>query len=211
MSRSLADSRRWMAAGTTLFTNAVAALDDESLDTATPLPGWTRKHLIAHVAANADAIGHLVGWAATGVQTPMYASAEERAAGIAHGTTLPAAELKSWLARSAETLDAAMDQLTDRQWTHQVRTAQGRTVPATETPWMRAREVCVHSIDLALGIGFADLPQDFNHALCADIQHKRGLDQLPPEVADAPLHQLTAWLAGRPHSITNAPELGPWL
>ena len=27
-------------------------------------------------------------------------------------------------------------------------TAQGRTVPASETPWMRAREVMVHAVDL---------------------------------------------------------------
>lgn len=211
MNRSLTDSRRWMAFGTMLMADAVARLDDESFDAPTPLPGWTRKHLIAHVAANAEAIGHLVQWAATGIETPMYASADERASGIAKGPTMSADELRSWLTESAETLDAAMDQLTGQQWQQPVVTAQGRTVPAAETPWMRAREVCVHSVDLAVGIGLADLPDDFDRALCADIQHKRGLAQLPPEVAGAPLNHVTAWLAGRPHTIANAPELGPWL
>lgn len=209
--RTLDDSLRWVTVGTRLITDAITDLDDESLATATPLPGWTRKHLVAHVAANADAIGNLIRWAATGVETPMYASADERAAGIDKGPTLSAAELRDWLATSAAQLSAAMDGLSDQQWQQQVRTAQGRTVPATETPWMRAREVCVHTVDLAVGLGFSDLPEDFNRALCADIRAKRGLETLPAEVADAPLPQLTAWLAGRPQSIADAPELGPWL
>jgi len=200
-----------MTLGTEVIADAASRLDDESFDAATPLPGWTRKHLLAHVASNAEAIGHLIHWAATGVETPMYASADDRAAGIAKGPTMSPTELRSWLSSSAECLGAAMGQLTQEQWQQQVVTAQGRTVPATETPWMRAREVCVHSVDLAVGIGFADLPDDFNRALCADIQGKRGLAHLPPEVADAPLPQLTAWLAGRPHTIPDAPELAPWL
>lgn len=211
MSRSLADSRRWAAAGTRLFTDAVARLDDESLDAPTPLPGWTRKHLIAHIAANAEGIGNLVRWAATGTETPMYASADERAAGIAKGSTMSAQQLTSWLTGSAEALNTAMDQLTPDQWVREVRTAQGRIVPATETPWMRAREVGVHTVDLAVGIGFADLPDDFNHALCEDILAKRGLDRLPPQVDGASLPQITAWLAGRPHALTDAPDIGPWL
>lgn len=211
MSRTLADSRRWVALGTSLFTDAVAGLGDQSLGAATPLPGWTRKHLIAHVAANAEGIGNLLRWAATGVETPMYASADERAAGIAKGPTMSKEQLTSWLTGSAEELAAAMDRLAPDQWAREVRTAQGRTVPATETPWMRAREVCVHAVDLAVGIGFADLPDDFNRALCDDIRAKRGLDRLRSEVAGAPLPEIAAWLAGRPHSLEGAPELGPWL
>jgi maleylpyruvate isomerase len=92
-----------------------------------------------------------------------------------------------------------------------VRTAQGRTVPATETPWMRAREVCVHAVDLDAGLTFADLPDDFNRALREDIRAKRGLAELPATVADAPPAEVTAWLAGRPHTLADAPALGPWL
>lgn len=211
MSRTLADSREWMTSGTVLMTNAVSALDDESFSAATALPGWTRRHVVAHVAANAEAIGNLVRWAATGVETPMYISAQARAAGIERGVGLAAAELKLWLAVSAEQLAVAMDRLTEDQWQQLVRTAQGRTVPATETPWMRAREVCVHAVDLGAGIEFEDLPREFNRALCLDIQAKRGLATLPPEAAAASLPDVSAWLAGRPHSIANAPELGPWL
>uniref|UniRef100_UPI00245790BC maleylpyruvate isomerase N-terminal domain-containing protein n=1 Tax=Nocardia farcinica TaxID=37329 RepID=UPI00245790BC len=122
-------------------------------------------------------------------------------------TSLSADELRTWLGRSADDLDAAMRALTDDQWAAQVVTAQGRTVPATETAWMRAREVWVHSVDLALDIGFGDLPADFLRALVADISAKRGA----VAGVDGPLPQVAAWLAGRPHTLADAPPLGPWL
>lgn len=214
--RTPADGLRWTHHGTRLILDAITTLDQTDHAAASGLPGWTRKHLIGHVAANADALGNLVHWAATGERTPMYASPEARAAGIATAAEMSAAALDRWVSTSAETLAAAMDRLTEEQWTREILTAQGRTVPATEISWMRAREVYVHAVDLAVpkedgGVTFADLPDDFLTALCADITAKRGLTTLPADVAGAPLPELTAWLAGRPHAIDAAPELGPWL
>ncbi|MEL5953446.1 maleylpyruvate isomerase family mycothiol-dependent enzyme [Streptomyces sp. CLV115] len=205
--RTLADSRAWARTGTKLVLAAVADLDEAGFSADSALPGWTRKHLAAHVAANADALCNLVHWAATGERTPMYASAGERAAGIAKGTALSAGQLRSWLTASAHRLADGLDRLTDEQWQHRVVTAQGRTVPATELPWMRSREVCVHAVDFATGTAFTDLPDGFLAALADEIRDRRGLAGLP----DGPLPEVTAWLAGRPHSLADAPELGPWL
>lgn len=128
--------------------------------------------------------------------------------GIAKGPTLSADELRSWLAASAHKLAAGLDGLTDEQWGREVVTAQGRTVPATELPWMRAREVCVHVVDLGTGVvTFADLPKGFLTALVAEIRAKRA----PTELPDGPLPEVAAWLAGRPHTLAGAPALGPWL
>jgi len=206
--RTFADARAWARTGTELMLDAVAGLDEAGFRAPSALPEWTRKHLVAHVAANADALCNLVHWAATGEKTPMYASAEERAAGIAKGPTLSAGELRSWLTGSARRLGEGLDALTGEQWQHEVVTAQGRTVPATELPWMRAREVCVHAVDLGTGVvTFADLPKGFLTALAGEIRARRGLTGLP----DGPLPEVAAWLAGRPHSLADAPELGPWL
>ncbi|MFE9169698.1 maleylpyruvate isomerase N-terminal domain-containing protein [Streptomyces kebangsaanensis] len=205
--RTFTDAREWARTGTELLLGAVAGLDEAGFSAPSVLPEWTRKHLAAHVAANAGALGNLVHWAATGERTPMYASAEERAAGIAKGPALSADELRSWLAASAHRLAGGLDRLTDEQWRHEVVTVQGRTVPATELPWMRAREVCVHAVDLDTGITFADLPSGFLTALVDEISTKRGLTELP----DGPLPEVAAWLAGRPHTLADAPELGPWL
>ncbi|MFJ8856944.1 maleylpyruvate isomerase family mycothiol-dependent enzyme [Streptomyces sp. NPDC102451] len=205
--RTLAEAREWARTGTRLVLDAVADLDEAAFSADSVLPGWTRKHLAAHVAANADALCNLVHWAATGEETPMYASADERAAGIAKGPDLTADELRAWLAGSARKLAEGLDELTDGQWESKVVTAQGRTVPATELPWMRSREACVHAVDFGTGVSFADLPEGFLTALADEIGTKRGLTELP----DGLLPQVTAWLAGRPHTLADAPELGPWL
>jgi maleylpyruvate isomerase len=207
MAGTHADAVRWVEEGSKLLLDAVTGLDDDGFGGPTLLPGWTRRHLVAHVAANADALLNLVRWAATGRRTPMYATAEERAAGIERGTRMSADELLAWLRASHERLGLAMDVLTEEQWSRQVVTAQGRTVPATEIPWLRAREVCVHAVDLDRDIGFGDLPTDFLEALVADIVVKRG--GVP--AVDGTLPEITAWLAGRPHALTEAPDLGPWL
>ena len=54
---------------------------------------------------------------------------------------------------------------------------------------MRAREVCVHAVDLGAGITFGDLPADFTAALLTDVVRKRAGAGEGPELA--------AWLTGR--------------
>jgi len=216
MSRSLQDTRRWMDEGTKLFHDALAGLDEDGLGAPTLLPGWTRKHLLAHVAANADAVRNLVHWAATGERTPMYSSAGQREADIQAGSRRPAEELLRWSEASAARLSAAMDRLTQSAWTVEVVTAQGRQVPASETPWMRAREVMVHAVDLGTGVSFTDLPDGFLHALVEDVLARRGRDT---DVLGS-LPARAAYLTGRADGETAgvrtpdgapAPDLPPWL
>lgn len=204
---TLADDRRWMAQGTALFLATTAALTEEEYAAPSGLPGWSRKHVAAHVAANADAIGNLVHWAATGDPTPMYPSRAERDAAIERGAALPVAEIDAWLRRSAEALESAMSELTEEQWRVQVVNGQGRDVPVSVAPWMRARETYIHAVDLACGVGFADLPGDVVQRLCEELRMQRGVDELPA----GPAAEVAAWLTGRPHSLADAPELGPWL
>jgi maleylpyruvate isomerase len=211
-------------------------LTDDALAAASALPGWSRAHLLAHVAANADALGNLIHWAATGETTPMYRSPAERAAGIERGARLPAGDLTDWLHRSAAALEQAMTRLGGQQWRACVVTAQGRTVPASEVPWLRAREVCVHAVDLATGLAFDDLPAGFLAALCDDAAARRATGpgpalvlqstdtgerwELPgsgePVTLAGALAEVTAYLTGRPHHLTTsggepAPALPPWL
>ncbi|WP_436699958.1 maleylpyruvate isomerase family mycothiol-dependent enzyme [Nocardioides sp. BYT-33-1] len=207
MTMAPADALRWMRQGQQLFDATAARLDAAACAAPSLLPDWTRGHVLAHVAANADALLNLAHWARTGTETPMYTSPDQRAAGIERGAMLPAADLTAWQTRSATALATALDALSEDQWAHAVRTAHGRTVPATQIPWLRAREVMIHAVDLDTGTTFADLPTDFLDALVADITAKRGG---APDVA-GPLPEVAAWLAGRPHHLSDAPDLGPWL
>ncbi|WP_106398808.1 maleylpyruvate isomerase family mycothiol-dependent enzyme [Actinocorallia populi] len=236
MRRTFEDALSWSATGTRLFLDAAAGWGEEQYLAPSGLPGWTRKHLVAHVAANADALGNLVRWAATGEETPMYSSMEQRNADIEAGSVKPAAELAAWLHGSADRLTAGTVALSSAQWDAEVVTAQGRTVPATEIPWLRAREVCVHAVDLAAGVSFADLPAGFLTALADDITGKRRNAPGPAVVLTAadtgdgwelpgegdttavtgPLAEVAAYLAGRPHALTAtdgspAPALPAWL
>ncbi|WP_328477530.1 maleylpyruvate isomerase family mycothiol-dependent enzyme [Actinoplanes sp. NBC_00393] len=229
----LTDHLRWAAQGTRTFLGAMATLPDERLDQPTALPGWTGKHLLAHVAANAEALINLTTWARTGVETPMYTSPEQRDADIAAGSRRPAGELRAWVTESAAALEVAMTGLQPVDWEQKVRTAQGRTVPASEVPWMRAREVMIHAVDLGAGVRFTDLPSGFLAALVDDIVAKRSAAGDGPAVTlsatdhygswtvtgagePAPvigtLAGIAAYLAGRAtDGVRHAPALPRWL
>lgn len=232
-------SRALMEQGTGLFRKALDGVTDEQLAEPTALPGWTGKHVVAHVAANAEALVNLATWARTGEETPMYSSPDQRNADIESGATRPAVELRHWVARSADALASALDELTEQQWQRDVRTAQGRTVPATEVPWMRAREVMIHAVDLGGAVGFAMLPREFHLALIDEIVAKRsGATDGPalhlqatdeqrhwdvaglgdPTTVRGPLSELAAYLSGRPatglaaeHAHGTIPTLPRWL
>jgi maleylpyruvate isomerase len=214
MPRTLDDARRWVREGAKLVGDALAGVDD--FTAATALPGWTRAHVVAHLAANAAAVGNLVHWAASGERTPMYSSPDQRASDIEAGSRRDPAHLVTWFHSSANDLERAMDALSQDQWQARVVTAQGRDVPASETPWMRARELMVHAVDLDSGVTFDDLPTDFLEALVTDVLGKRGAD------ADVtgPLAGRGAYLTGRADGATAgvlatdgrpAPDLPPWL
>jgi maleylpyruvate isomerase len=198
----------WIDEGTALCRDALGDLEAPS-----SLPGWSRRHVAAHLSLNAEALGNLVEWARTGAERPMYPSAEARNADIEKAATRPADELRIWFDESAAGLVAAMATLTDKQWQAQVRTSRGAPIPASEIRWMRSREVLVHAVDFGAGLTFADLPADFLEALCDDIRTQRGD---VPEL-HGPLPELAAYLSGRPYTNVHDPggdpaqPLPPWL
>ena len=144
--------------GTAFFAQRLAELTDDELDGDTLLDGWTRKHLLAHVGYNAAALCRLLDWAATGVETPMYESMEQRGQEINEGATLSAAALRNLFDHTVARLDEKWRHLPESAWDAEVRTAQGRSVPASETVWMRTREVWIHAVDLVNGARFTSFP-----------------------------------------------------
>ena len=148
----------WMRAGTGHVFALVAKLSDAELAAPSGLPEWSRAHLVAHLARNAEALIRLVTWARTGVETPMYPSREARAADIAASAGHPPGRLRAELVDTADELDAALTALTPAQWRAEVRSALGRPLPAAQVPWMRIREVWLHAVDLDAGAEVADVP-----------------------------------------------------
>ncbi|WP_019818800.1 maleylpyruvate isomerase family mycothiol-dependent enzyme [Saccharomonospora saliphila] len=229
----------WARRGTAYFARQLAELGDAELDEPTALPGWTRRHLVAHVGYNARAIARLVEWAATGVENPMYASPEARDAEIELGATLTPAALRNLSEHAAIQLDVLWRDLPADRWDEHVRTAQGRLVPAAETPWMRAREVWIHGVDLGNSGDFADFPPDVVDALLADVTALWQRRQQGPALVLRPADRdveyrvelasregvvvtgsaadLARWITGRgarrlrAENAPEVPELGRWL
>jgi maleylpyruvate isomerase len=155
--------------GTAFFARKLNELTDAELDGGSLLPGWTRRHLVAHVGYNARAIARLIEWAATGVETPMYSSPEARNHEIEFGATLSPIALRHLFDHSAVHLNVEWRDLPADAWHHKVKTAQGRIVPAEETVWMRTREVWMHAVDLNNGATFRDIPAPALERLLEDI------------------------------------------
>jgi maleylpyruvate isomerase len=225
----------WMRDGTAFLTAALDRVPDDGFGAPSGLPGWSRAHVAAHVARNADALGRLLFWAATGVETPMYADRAQRAAEIEAGATGSPDELRADVARSAEALDTAVADLPEAAWKAEVRSALGRTIPAAEVPWMRVREVWLHALDLDTGGRSADLPAPVVDALLDDVTGVFGTRADRPRLELAatdrdrtwrvgddgvrvagPAAELLAWLTGRSGGDGLAcdgdlPVPGPWL
>lgn len=144
-------------------------LDDDGARAASLLPGWSRGHVLTHVARNADAMVNLATWARTGRETPMYASRDRRDADIAAGADRSAAALRADVSESHERLRAAMADLSDEQWTTSIRVVTGTTIEASAIPTLRRSEVEIHHVDLDLAYTLAHLPEDFVERMLTEV------------------------------------------
>ena len=194
--RDTAVTLPWMGAGTELLARAIDALPDDALRHPSALPHWTRAHVVAHVARNAEALTRLATWARTGVETPMYPSREHRAAEIEASAQAPADVLRHEFATTAEALDVALAALEPDAWQAEVRSALGRPLPAAEIPWMRVREVWLHAVDLDAGVSVADLPPEVVDALLDDATGTLSRAEGCPDARLVPTDRDRTWYLG---------------
>lgn len=149
-------------AQSTAHTVALAhELDEEAVRAPSLLPGWTRGHVLAHLARNADGFLNLVRWAQSGVETPMYPDRASRDAEIERGSARPAAELAADLEASSARLLAALDALTPAGLDAEVRAGSSGRLRGRDIPWRRRRELEIHLVDLDAGRTPAHWPEDF--------------------------------------------------
>jgi maleylpyruvate isomerase len=125
------------------------------------LPGWTRGHVLTHLARNADAMRSLLAGARSGQERLMYASAQEREEDIDQGAGRSSKELAGDLASSAMALRTVMLALPDDAWQFPVRVPDSGPFPAEELLPRRLVEVELHHCDLDYGYGPADWPAAF--------------------------------------------------
>jgi maleylpyruvate isomerase len=144
------------------------------------LPGWSRGHVLTHIARNADGLRNLLIWARTGVVTPQYADDGERERGIAAGAGRSAAELLVDLTDSAAVFAAESDRLRAGDWAVEVRGRRGPAHPAWITLRRRLTEVEIHHVDLSAGYGPDDWPLPFAVTSLERIATDFADDETPP-------------------------------
>nr|WP_202886371.1 maleylpyruvate isomerase family mycothiol-dependent enzyme [Kribbella sandramycini] len=209
------------------LTELLAGLDEATARGDSVLPGWSRGHVITHIANFSRAMTRQVEYALRGELVEVYDGGRPaRDADIEAGAHRPAAELIADLNDAITALLAAWDRVGADDWSLPILHRNSTLAHGIDATW---RELTVHTSDLSLAVTPADWPAPF----CAHL-----LDFLRPRTPDGvhlvlhptdgptwengtgedhvltgTLNALTAWYAGRtPDSPVDGrrPELLPW-
>lgn len=191
---------------------ALVDLTDSAAAGPSLLPGWTRGHVLAHLADAARARARVVEHALRGEVVALWEPGE-RDAIIEATATRSAAEHRAAVAEHSAGLERAWAGVVD--W--------AGFDSAVEIRW---REVWIHLVDLDVGVRPSAWTVDFScHAV--DFLHPRLPEGFGVRATDvdrtwgtgaeitATAHDLAAWLAGRvpdapPTCAVPLPPLGPW-
>lgn len=120
--------------------------------------GWSRGHVLSHLARNAEALERVCAAATLGTGQTMYASDEIRDAEVAAGARRSAGVLADDVRVTAEQLAGALASVGPQHASMTVpRTPGGRLIPVGGLRFLRLREVVFHHVDLDAGYGFEQL------------------------------------------------------
>lgn len=191
--KDLAEAR----AATARLLRHLDAVPGEQLCVASRLPGWSRAHVVAHLAGNAlSHVRMLDGCLAGDVRTQYEGGREAREAAIAELGADPTGAVAEHRRACAE-LDQRWTLMGPEHWTRRVLRLDGRPEPATGLAWSRRREVEVHRVDLGTEYGPGDWPQDFARRLREELVERTGMRPVVEERVRGSDAAVAAWLSGR--------------
>jgi maleylpyruvate isomerase len=137
---------------TNRLVRTVDGLEPEQWAQPSGLPGWTRAHVVAHLALNGEGLAAALRGVVAGEEVPMYASQEARDGDIAELGGADSTELRARLLAGSASYGEAAASVPDERWGTRIeRTPGGRTFSAAATVGMRWREVEIHHVDLDAG------------------------------------------------------------
>lgn len=155
------ETAAWVQAATDRVITTMASIDEEKLRAPSALPGWSRAHVLTHLARNADAQRNLLLAGRSGERVWMYPSAEARAADIDAGATRPLDVIVADVIAASSRFAIEVRAMPADAWGHTVEITHGagvRQVPASRAVEMRLREVELHHLDLGMGYDFTFTP-----------------------------------------------------
>ncbi|MFF0390075.1 maleylpyruvate isomerase family mycothiol-dependent enzyme [Kitasatospora sp. NPDC004615] len=206
-----------LAAATGQLLRTASGFTDADVRAPSLLPGWSRGHVLTHLARNADGGRRLLGWARTGMEAAEYPSLAARDEQIEAGAGRGAAELLADLRCSAVAFEAEYRRMPPEAWHRTVRWTRGQERPALRAADARLCEVLVHHADLDAGYTPAHWPADFVEAMLGRVVASFAAREHAPAmrlhatdtgatygtsgprqpVVGGPQHALLAWLMGR--------------
>ena len=163
---------------TARYLGALTVLDDEALGAPSALPGWSRAHVVAHLARNADAMTRVLERSVAGDPASMYDTAEGRDRDIddtvarqdAAGLIRDAQESAARFEQAATSYDGPLD----RPFSRLVDGPEhGQVADVGRMRWV---ELEVHHADLLLDYRPSEWPDEFSRALIGRRQDELGLD-----------------------------------
>jgi len=200
------------------------------------LPGWSRAHVVAHLALNGEALRDVLRGAVDGRPVPMYESNERRDTDIEELAQADDAEIRERLLASTTTFADAAQAVPGAAWEGRFdRTADGPSLPLGAAPTMRVREIEIHHVDLATGYSPDDWPAGWSAGVIdgmvkrldpdvgfmvrpLDVERtwEVGTRVEDPVVVTGPVAQLAWWLTGRSpgEQVSSSrgvlPQVGGW-
>jgi maleylpyruvate isomerase len=161
MDAALEDLQEQIDRATERLLGTIGGLTDDDIRQASLLPGWTRGHVLTHIARTGDALCNLLRWARTGVPTPAYPSQQARDAAIETGAGRGVAELLADVTKSAGDFRSEATDMPEQAWQRMVRVLDYNEFPASQVLVRRLVEVELHHVDLDAGYGPGDWPTRF--------------------------------------------------
>jgi maleylpyruvate isomerase len=203
--RPITPALRGVGAAQDRLERVVDQMADTEVAQPSALPGWSRGHVLTHLARNADSQTAMLLGAQRGEIIDQYPGGDaQRSGDIEAGAGRTRGEIAVDLEAGHRRFLAAAEAMSDEAWERTTRPRAGER-PAWATVWARWREVEVHLLDLGLG------PDSAAAALSSafvDAFLPGEMGQLPSrlpsgaagyrvELEGAPSDQLL-WLMGRP-------------
>lgn len=168
----------WARRGTAYFARKLNELSDEELDRPALVPGWSRRHVVAHVGYHARKLSRLVEAARKGLDQEVITEPEHMNEDIAFGSTLPTHALRYLFAHSEVHLNVEWRDLPSDGWKAAVKNLNGDVIQISDTPWLRAQEIWKMAVALANGGRYSDFPPD----LLARMGTTHGAEPIKPDL-----------------------------